>query len=85
MFLVRYKLLIGPGQHYSPTAVAALELVKEIRDSAGHVVSITRTHEGRVVSVDELKKLAELEAISENKPSTAMGARIARLFGRRSA
>ena len=61
MYLIKYRLFVGAGRHYAPSARAAIVLLKDIKASGGQLTSITRTRDGAGVTVEELDRLAEKE------------------------
>ena len=67
MFLIRYVLLVGPSQHYAPSASAAIGLVREIRSSGGQIKAIVRTGTGEEISEADLLLMAERER-ARNSP-----------------
>jgi len=61
LFLVSYVLLVGPSQHYAPSASAAIGLVREIKSSGGQIKAIVRTATRQEISEAELALIAERE------------------------
>ncbi|RYE10078.1 MAG: hypothetical protein EOP22_06255 [Hyphomicrobiales bacterium] len=61
MYLIKYRLTVGPSQHYAPSAMAGATLVREILTGGGSVSSITRTSDGQPLSLADLQNLADTE------------------------
>ena len=67
VFLVSYVLLVGPSQHYAPSASAAIGLVREIKSGGGQITAILQTATRQEVSEAELALIAERES-ARNAP-----------------
>ena len=61
MYLIKYRLIVGPSQHYAPSAMAGATLVREILTGGGSISSITRTSDSQTLSFEELQNLADTE------------------------
>jgi hypothetical protein len=61
MYLVKYTMLIGANEHYAPSAMAAMSLIRDIHVGGGRLASITRTRDGISLTFSELEELAQVE------------------------
>ena len=73
MYLIEYTLMMGTSRHYSPSAMPAVRLVRDVKAGGGNLRRITRTRDSKVLTLDELKVLAaeEIAPLEEKRLSLA--------------
>lgn len=86
MYLVDYRLTVGVNRHYAPSARAAVQLIQHIEASGGAVNGITRTRDGRPLTVEDLQVLAGEETGPVDSRESTFGRAFRRFLklGRRS-
>ena len=80
MYLVQYKLQLGPTSHYAPSARAAARLIRDVETSGGSVISITRTRDKVALSPADLGRIADTEVASEDSKGSPLLEALRRLL-----
>jgi len=73
VYLIEYTLMMGTSRHYSPSAMAAVRLVRDVKAGGGNLRRIARRIDIKVITLDELKVTAaeEIAPLEEKRLSLA--------------
>jgi len=80
VYLVEYTLMMGRSRHYSPSAMAAARLVRDIKAGGGTLTEIMRTRDRKTLTIVELEELAGAEVGPMDEKSRTLAQAFKRLM-----